>query len=116
MPRVHFIVITFSMLTFLYQPVCRSSEYSVNQISTCVSVGEIAMNLTRLRESGRDRRSAEDSAREHLQGDLTLWITSIAELVFSEPLKSTEKVTKQAIGFCLKTMEYHNQLQKGIYL
>lgn len=105
-----------NLVTILDQPIPGSRKYSLNEISACVPVGEIAMKMTKLQRSGHGREFVEGSIKKHLDGGLTLWVAPIAELVFSKSTESSEKVVKEAIRYCLRTMKWHNKMKEGYYL
>lgn len=105
-----------SLVTVLDQPMPESREYSLEEISACVPVGEMAMKMTKLQRSGHDREFVEGSIKKHLDGGLALWVAPIAELVFSNAAESSEKVVKEAIRYCLRTMKWHNKMKEGFYL
>jgi|GEM_PF-5583346 len=104
------------LVPVLDQPHPQFRDYSVHEISARVPVGEFAMKMAKLRGSGHDREFVEASVKKGLDGDLALWITPLAELIFSKPEESSETVVKEAIRFCLRTMKWHNKLEEGVYL
>ena len=72
----------------------------------------MAMQMTKFRGLGYNKANVTSLARINIDGDLTLWINPVADLVFSKPRESSEKVIKQAIGYCLDTMRRHYEKSK----
>ena len=112
MPNSTPLLTVLSLATILSQPAFAAGMYNVKEMSACVPVGEIAMKMIDLRESGHEREFIETTMKKHLDRNLALWVSPIAKLVMAEPEKPNEKVIKQALGYCLRTMKKHKRIEK----
>jgi hypothetical protein len=100
------------LITFISQPVDAASQYSVDEMASCVPVGDLAMKMVSLRDRGYEWEIIKTSVAEHIRRDLIIWVTPIATLVMSAPAESSEKIVKQAIRYCLRANKWHKKSKK----
>jgi len=91
------------------QTVFASYEFDTEAMTACVPVGKIAMKMIDLIKAGHEKETIEATLKEQLDQNLSLWITPISSLVFSNTEQSSETVTKKAIGYCLNIIKIHRQ-------
>lgn len=107
MINLHSILAVLSMAFVLNQPVLAANEFESKEMMQCVPVGEMAQKISKLQKLGYKRKFIETSLEKQLDENMYLWITPISKLIFSKIDQSSEKVVKQAIGYCLNTIKMH---------
>lgn len=112
MTVVFFIV---SILTdIIIRPALSSDQFYTQEVVFCTPIGGIAMTISKLRKSGHEQNLIEQILRKKLDQNLSLWVTPLTKIVFSEPEKATEKVVKQAIKYCLRSLKAHQFRQEVV--
>lgn len=112
--NLHTILAAVLLMTVVTQPAIASGEFNEKEVAACTPVGKIAMKISKLHAQGLNRAFIEAGLNEELGEHLSLWVKPISRLVFSNQEESSEKVVKQAIGFCLNTMKMHKKMPNAM--